>query len=101
MNRVAKHMPCKLDAPKLHSIETQIWQCPGGYAMTAIIREGSKPLETHVWLWPAGREGELMKEITESAAANYECAQPKDRTLLTYRVAAAVNERIRELAGNQ
>src|SRR5690606_2864952 len=100
-NRVAKHMPCKIEAPAPMSIETQIWQRMDGYAITAIIREGAKPVETHVWLWPAGREGELMKEITESAAANYECAQPKDRTLLTYRVAAAVNERIRELAGNQ
>lgn len=101
MNRVSKHMPCKLEAPAPMSIVTQIWQRPGGYAMTAIIREGDKPLDTHVWLWSAGREGELMREITESAAANYECAHPKDRTLLSYRVAAVVNERIREATGTQ
>lgn len=101
MNRVAKHMPCKLEAPAPHSIETQIWQGPDGYAMTAIIRDGAKPLETHVWLWTAGRESELMKEIAESAGVNYGHVCPKDRTLLTYRVAAVVNERIRELTGNQ
>ena len=101
MNRTAKHMPCSPPELVPHSIETQIWQRVDGYAITAIIREGAKPVETHVWLWPAGREGELMKEITESAAANYECVQPKDRTLLTYRVAAVVNERIREATGTQ
>lgn len=100
MNRVAKHMPCSPPEPIPHSIETQIWQRVDGYAITAIIREGSKPVETHVWLWSAGREDELREQITSEAAANF-IAQPQDRTAITYRIAAVINSRIREATGTQ
>lgn len=100
MNRIAKHMPCKLDAPAPMTIETRAWHGPLGYAISAEIRMESGETEMHVWIWSPERAGDLRAQIANEAAANY-MAEKKDRTLLSYRVAAAVNERIRELAGNQ